>query len=419
MNILFISEYEWFKSVVFDIHILAEGLSLLGHQVYAIDCEWGESSHLRFRTSEVRDVARVYPEARVHLRRPGSIRISLKRPGFIRFLALEYLSIALTHYLEIGKVIRDRNIDVIILYSVLINGLPSVHLAKKFNIPVVFRTIDMLHKISPNPMIRTATKLFEKKVYPKIDAVLALTPKYSEYVKTMGANPSEVKLLLSPIDTELFRPSVDCSDVRLKWGFSEKDQIIVFIGTLYKFGALNAFIRQFPEIIRQIPEAKLLIVGDGLLRPELERTITELGLKGRVIITGYQPFQTMPQYINLAAVCINPFPITDTTKDLFSAKIIQYLACGRATISTSLPGITTLLPGESCGVVYVDSAADMAREVVLLLKSTERRRQLGQAGLNYVRRTHSYDKIIHQLETILEEVIEGKRSAPRLKPVQR
>jgi len=89
---------------------------------------------------------------------------------------------------------------------------------------------------------------------------------------------------------------------------------------------------------------------------------------------------------------------------------VQYIACGKATVATPLPGIKTLLPGESHGVIYASSAGETAREVISLLKSTERRQRLGDAGLNYVRQVHSHEKIAHQLETVLEEVITKKKS---------
>jgi glycosyltransferase involved in cell wall biosynthesis len=403
MNILFVSEYDWLESVVFDLHMLSEGLSLLGHQVYAIDREWGIGSRFRFRTREIKDVARAFPEGRVLLR----------RPGFMNFPGLGLLSTALTHYWEIKKIIRERKIDVIVLYAVLVSGLQSVYLAKKLNIPIVFRCLDIVHNLRPSPIARMATRILERRVYSKVDSVLAISPGYSEYVKSMGAPGSKVRLLLFPIDTGSFGPAVDCSGIRQKWGLNEKDQIVIFVGVLYEFSGLSDFIRQFPDVIRQVPEAKLLIVGDGPLRPELERIIAELGLKERIIITGYQPFETMPQYINTAAICINPFPITDLTKYIFSGKIIQYLACGKATIATPVPGMTTLIPGESCGVIYADSAAGMAREVVQLLKSSERKQQLGQAGLDYVQRAHDAEKVTRQLEAFLEEVIKEKRDTSR------
>ena len=404
MNILFIHEVDWLNKVVFDIHSLSESLSLLGHQVFAIDYEdtWSRDSSLSLgslKTREFSGVSRAYSGASVCLRRPGFIKI----PGLSR------LSAGFTHYLEIQKTIRDRNIDAIVLYGVATNGLQTTYLARKFNIPVVFRSIDILHRLVPYPALRSITRFLEKKVYSRVDMILANTPQYLQYVKNMGATESKVKLLLFPIDTELFHPSVDCSEIRQKWGLDERDQVIVFIGTLFKFSGLDAFIRQFPEVIRQIPEAKLLIVGDGPLRPKLEEIITELDLRKQVIITGFQPYQTMPQYINLAAICINSFLITDATRDIFPAKIVQYIACGKVTLDTPLPGITTLLPGKSHGVIYASSATDMVSEVVSLLKSSEYRQQLGCAGLNYVRQEHDHKVIAHQLETKLEEVIKEKR----------
>ncbi|MFC1951690.1 glycosyltransferase family 4 protein [Chloroflexota bacterium] len=405
MNILFVHEVDWLAKVVFDIHFLAESLSLLGHKVFAIDYENGWSRGSLFngenlKTKEVDGISRAFPGASVCLRRPGFIKV----PGLSR------ISAAFTHYLEIKKTIKEEGIDAIVLYSVPTNGLQTIHLARKFGIPIVFRSIDILNMLVPYPVLRPITKALEKRVYAKTDAVLPNTPQYLKYITNMGIDESKVKWLPFPIDIGLFRPSVDCSGVRQKWGLVESDQIIVFIGTLFEFSGLDAFIRQFPQVIKKFPEAKLLIVGDGPQRLKLEQIITKLGLTRQVIITGFQLYQTMPQYINLATICINPFLISDTTMDIFPAKILQYIACGKVTVATALHGITTLLSGESQGVVYVNDAADMAEKVVSLLKSTERRQKLGHAGLNHVRRNYSHKKIALQLEKILEEEIKEKQN---------
>ncbi len=68
-----------------------------------------------------------------------------------------------------------------------------------------------------------------------------------------------------------------------------------------------------------------------------------------------------------------------------------------------------VIPGEQQGVVYTHSTDEMIMEIISLLKSPERRQQLGQAGLNYVTQAHSYDKIAHQLEARLEGAVKKKR----------
>ena len=216
-----------------------------------------------------------------------------------------------------------------------------------------------------------------------------------------------MKLLLLGVNTDMFAPNLDGTEVRQKWGLGKDNDIIVFIGTLFDFSGLDVFIRQFSRVTEQIPSAKLVIVGDGPQRPKLESIIAELDLRGQVVITGFQPHETMPQYINLATICINPFLMTDVTRDIFPTKITQYLACGKSIVATALPGMVAVIAGEQQGILYADNPDGVAAEVISLLQSSERRQQLEQAGLNYVRRVHGYDKIVLQLEEVLNEVAGG------------
>ena len=80
MNILFVYEVDWLAKVVFDIHFLAESLSLLGHKVYAIDYEdtWRRESFFdlgNLKTRESDGISRAFSGASVCLRHPGFIKI--------------------------------------------------------------------------------------------------------------------------------------------------------------------------------------------------------------------------------------------------------------------------------------------------------------------------------------------------------
>jgi glycosyltransferase involved in cell wall biosynthesis len=404
VNILFIHEIDWLKKVVFEIHSLSELLSLFGHNVYIIDYEsmWQKDNFFDFgslKTKVIDNVHRAYPDASVSLRRPGFIKI----PGLSRFSAF------FTQYCEIRRTIKEKKIDIIVLYAVATNGLQTLRLARKAHIPVVFRSIDILHRLVPHRFLRSIVKCLEKKIYSEVDLLLPHTPKEKEYLISMGAKEAKIKLLPYPLETNIFRPSPPSAELRRKWGFDEQDKIIFFQGTLYDFSGLDIFLREFPGLLRQVPNAKLLLVGDGPQRALLESIITELKLKDKVVITGFQPFETISEYTNLAEVCINPFAINNITREIFPAKIPQYLACGKSVVTTALPGLMSVIPGEDQGVIYVDSVQAMVKEVISLLKSVERRRKLGKAGLNYTHKTHDAERIGRQLEEILKEVIVKKK----------
>ncbi|GAI06769.1 unnamed protein product, partial [marine sediment metagenome] len=109
---------------------------------------------------------------------------------------------------------------------------------------------------------------------------------------------------------------------------------------------------QMPSILEEIPEAKLLIVGGGELSEKLERIVVDRALKDKVILTGFQPYEKVPAYINIADICINPFQLNRITKDVLPSKILQYLACGKPVIASLLPGLASIIPDESCGIKY-------------------------------------------------------------------
>jgi glycosyltransferase involved in cell wall biosynthesis len=405
VNVLFVHEVDWLKKVVFDIHTLAEALSLRGHKVYAIDYEntWRRQGLFDLGTLKTRETEGV-------ARAMAGSAVTLIRPGFIKISGLSRISAAFTHHREIRKTIRAKKIDAVVLYGVATNGLQTIHNARRLHIPVVFRSIDILNRMVAYRFLRPFTRMLEKLVYSRADMVLTLTPTLNKYVTGLGARENRVRLLPMPVDTGIFCPSPAPAELRRQWGIKETDSVILYMGTLFDFSGLDGIIRQLPGIIAQVPEAKLLIVGDGPQRQKLEGIIADMGLKDKVIITGFQPYDTMPRYINMATVCLNPFRTTAATRDIFPGKIVQYLACAKAVVATPLPGLMAVTPGEEQGLAFAGTPEAMAARLVTLLQDSGYRRRLEQSGLEYVRRFHNVETITARLEASLNEAVARKKS---------
>ena len=394
MNILFIHEVDWMDKVVFEIHNLSEILSK-NHNVFAIDYEekWRKDNFFdmgTLKTREFKHVSRAYDGADVTVRRPGMIKLPL----------LSRLSAFFIHYHEIKKTVKEEKIDAIVLYSAPTNGMQTLHIAKKYNIPVVFRSIDILNQLVPQWFLRAPTRIIEREVYRNVDKIVTITPKLSEYVVKMGANRERVELLFTGVDTDKFNPNVNITALRQKLNLNSDCRVIVFIGTLFDFVGIDQYIEQFSSVVREIPEAKLIIVGGGYLLEKLKKFVADLGLNDNVVLTGFQPYETMPQYINLADICINPFEINDTTRDIMPGKILQYLACGKPVLATPLLGMKAIIPNEDYGVIYSD-IDDFAENTVKLLRDDKKRRGVGEKGLAYVKKNHDWSEIAYKLEGIL------------------
>ena len=176
MNILIVHEVDYNKKVVFEFQMLAELLSLKGDSVYVLDYEsmW-KKKHLFDLVSHIKQikVSRAYPESKV----------ILTRPSFIKIPILSRITAFISHYFTVRDIIRNYNIDLILLYSVPTNGWQTIHWAKKYDIPIIFRSIDSLHCIVQNKLLSKITKYLEHYVYSKVDKILTISPSLTNYVK--------------------------------------------------------------------------------------------------------------------------------------------------------------------------------------------------------------------------------------------
>jgi glycosyltransferase involved in cell wall biosynthesis len=248
----------------------------------------------------------------------------------------------------------------------------------------------------------------EKWVYRHVDKILTLSPKLSDYVVRMGADRNKVELLPFGVDMSKFNPNVEAEELRGKLGIAEDDKVVVYVGTLFDFSGLDLYLRRFPAVLKEFPEAKLVIVGGGALLEKLKEIVVDLRLTENVKLTGFQPFDMMAQYINLADICINPFIVNMTTRDIIPGKIMQYLSCAKPVLATALPGMISLLSGPERGVAY-SNIDEFANNTVKLLKDGETARNIGENGYRYVQRNHDETKIAHKLERILSQTLNNER----------
>ena len=411
MNILIIHEVNWKKKVILEFHEFPEMLSKFGHNVTVLDFEegwtrekWWDIGY--FRTYVEKGIYRVYPDGKIDLVRAPHLKVYI----------LDRIFSMITHFFVIPRVVRSRNVEAIFLYSAPTNGFSTVFWARRYKIPVIFRSIDKLHRMR-HPFLRLPVYRSEQYVFRNSDRVLALTPKLKEYAISLGAGPSKVEVLLPGLNTNLFKPEGSAKgrltekSRRLldSLGFKPDDRIVVFIGTFFDFSGVDDVLEDFNQIKKVIPNAKLLYVGDGPLKNKLDEFISKNELGDDVKITGFVDFNRVPDYINLAQVGIIPFRLLDVTAEIMPTKILQYLACGLPVVSTPLPGLMDVLRGEEQGVIYVDPGEKYIKAIISLLSDEESARKIGQNGLKYVVENHNWESSAKRLENILFEEVKKKK----------
>ncbi|RLB75357.1 MAG: hypothetical protein DRH15_14210 [Deltaproteobacteria bacterium] len=266
----------------------------------------------------------------------------------------------------------------------------------------------MLHELVPYSFLRFPTYILEKIVYSRVDKIIAITYDLIEYCKKLSNNKTEIELVPLGVDTQFFYPKNPSSSIRKKWNITKNDKVILYLGRLYTFSGIDRLILKFPHILSEVPEAKFLIVGRGELLEKIKDLIKSTRLEDKVIVTGQQPYLLVPDFINLADICINPFKIFDMTNKIVPTKIYQYLSCGKPVVSSNLRGTKRMLPPYQSGVVYEDNIDSLVNKIIDLLKNQNKLKELSKNGLKFIRGKHSNEIVAEKIEGIIETLKKKK-----------
>jgi glycosyltransferase involved in cell wall biosynthesis len=156
-------------------------------------------------------------------------------------------------------------------------------------------------------------------------------------------------------------------------------------------------------VIRQVPDARFIIAGEGELRPHLERLIKERHLEKHVLLAGFRP-----DVLSLHK-SFDIFVLSSTTEGL-GTSLLDAMACGKPIVATSAGGIPEVVEDEVSGLLVPPRDHEaLARAIVTLLKDEGLRRQYGATGLARVRERYSAERMVQNTLHVYERVVRGRR----------
>jgi phosphatidylinositol alpha-1,6-mannosyltransferase len=187
------------------------------------------------------------------------------------------------------------------------------------------------------------------------------------------------------IDTDHFSP-VDAYQLRGELGLTHK-KVIVSVGRLVHRKGQDVLIEAMPAIIKEVPEAHILMIGEGPYRGYLENRVKALGLQERVTFIGRIQYADLPRYI-----CVGDLFVMPSRSRLAGLEVeglgIVYLeasACGIPVIAGNSGGAPdAVLDGETGLVVDGRQKAEVAAAVVELLLDSDRSKAMGIRGRQWI-----------------------------------
>jgi glycosyltransferase involved in cell wall biosynthesis len=255
-------------------------------------------------------------------------------------------------------------------------------------------------------MNRAICRISERYLLKRADSIIAVTTGIKRHlIEEYGVDETRVTVIENGANTTLFRPG-DQDQARKDLGLDPSAGYVCFTGNFAPWQGLPDFIRAIPEVSDRCPAARVLLVGDGVMRERCTELADELGVRDLVHFTGRVAYESVPAYVTASDVCVAPF-IRDRndTIGLSPLKIYEYMGCGRPVVASDIAGVRELLEHSGGGItVRPEDPAAIASAVSMLLTDPERRAEMGQAGCEYVRKNNSWEVVARRVGEVCSEV---------------
>jgi glycosyltransferase involved in cell wall biosynthesis len=354
MKILFVHEVSYSKKVIFEMHEFPELLSLKGHEITFLEFDEGRRFwDKRSRSIEKEVGGRVHPNATINLARPFQLGI----PGLDRLLAV------FTVIPKLRGLFRHGRFDVVVLYAVPTIGPQTIRIARKAGIPVVFRALDVSHKIRSS-LLSPLIKMAEKFVYKNATLLSANNQAMADYCKNLSGRTKPTEVHYPPLDLGHFKSAAKDLRLAAALGIAGSDKVITYMGSFFYFSGLKAAIQEFSNSANS--DRKLLLIGGGEQDRELREQVRRLGLTSQVIFTGFIPYAELPNYMRLADVAINTLERNLVADVALPNKVLQYVASGLRVVSTELSGLRSIFVNSNA-VAWEESPERVVKKALQIL----------------------------------------------------
>jgi len=224
-------------------------------------------------------------------------------------------------------------------------------------------------------------------------------------VRTVVNRDVPVSVLYPGADIERFRPDLDPTEVRARYGLLDRP-VVACVSRLVPRKGQDVLIRAMPAIRRRVPDAALLIVGGGDYERELHRMAREIAPDGSVFFSGEVSEDELP--VHYAAGDVFAMPCRSRRLGLevegWGNVFLEAAASGKPSVAGDSGGAAeAVVDGETGLVVDGRHAGQVAEAVAGLLDDPQRAARMGKAGRARVERSHTWPVIAERLAGWLRE----------------
>lgn len=333
------------------------------------------------------------------LSRGGAIKDELERAGIPVIVAERRIRIDPSPIWKLVKTLRDERIAV--MHSIgVYGGLYGRLAAKLAHAPVVIsaeRQTMSWARASHNQLYFWADRFLARWT----DRVIANANAVARYAtQQKGIDANKVHVIYNGVNLERFDNPLEAAVVKRQLDIRDDKLVVGIIARLDPMKDHRNFLQAASLVLQQLPRTIFLIVGEGMLRHELEKHASELNIEAEVILTGAR--RDVRDLLSIMDV----FVLSSQQGEGCSNAILEAMTMAKPVVATDVGGNAEIVLNARTGyIVPPKDPARLAQAVLKILEDEDLRKYFGEMGRKRVEERFSVRKMVSETEKVYEELI--------------
>ena len=326
---------------------LVKGLADKGHNVYIIAPRYKSLKEFKYKNIKV-------------IREPSIPAVFYKGLKFRSFFSIKII-----------KYLKEEGIEIIYSSTPITLGIQSILTAKILKIPLIgtfhtfFADEQYLKHIKINSeVMQKIAWAYSRYFYNECDLVTCPAETTKKELLANGFN-NNIKVISNGIDPKIF---VNSKWEEVKNKYNKNGKLLLFIGRIAHEKNLIYLLECFSRIVKEIPETKLLIIGEGPQMGEIKEKINSLNLNGKVILTGKIDHEKLVKSSIFKACDLF---VTASTTENQPMTVLEAQVNGLICIGINARGIKDLVKNGYNGYLVKNNDKNQFAQKVLKLLSNE------------------------------------------------
>ncbi len=309
----------------------------------------------------------------------------------------------------INQISLKNKFDLVVVHDWL-SAIAGLIIKKSLDLPVVFHVHSTEEQRTGNGS--SIIKELEKKMAEQADMIITVSYSMRDHLLSLGYPKEKIDVVWNGCDPDLYNPEkVDqniLNSLKERYEVKEGEKIILFIGRLTWIKGVENLVLAFPEVLKEFPNSKLIILGKGEEYNDLIELCERLKIKDKVKIRSeFVSVKERIAHYALADVCVFP-----SFAEPFGIVSLEAMSMEKPVVvgSTGISGFKeqVIHGGENeCGV-HVDgkNSQSIASGIKEVLKDPERARRMGKNGRKRVIEYFSIDKVAKTTLDLYKKLVE-------------